>query len=910
MNGSSRNQVWSASYAGVEVFQLLYRGVAVMRRRKDSYINATQILKCAQYDKPRRTRFLEREIHTGIHEKVQGGYGKYQGTWVPLDRAVALAQQLDVYSALKDLFEYNPAPGEKPPTAPRSLESLNKRKSMDAVKGGAAAKPASKRRITADALPNARQINHNQHHAGSLATILNSCGAENVPPSHSVPQSASPSPPLASVYNNHSHYPSTCHNGSFNHAPQYHAHQPQQHTPGNHRIIATAATSIPYTPLTASHYTHNSYLTPETPENGRTLHHTSASGRSVQRPVVTSGSINSSSAGLALRDISNTYQTARHDDSGIKEIKNTPQMAKPGHSLLTPPSSSTIRRPVMGGYGNGGQASRTHQPNDDGLLMLLRPPVPSSAHTNSSMAYPLPAEQSRRLSGVQSWTRSPVTPSRPCGGGSASSAEHSRTASAASGASEPVGTLMNHARFVEFIKRPRAPGSRLPADVEWFIRADASIEPNAVVPNARGLADGKRYLHVAAANAHWDVVRLLVGRGSDATKADCDGRTALMAVVGDVRAWQQREAHVLEKLMDVLAPSLMRRDKHGRTALHWACIPPSGDRASDVWPVVSAYYVDCIVRKLDAMGQANVLAWCDYPGFSAEQLARQHGLDGACMLLSGASGAGNTQSTASSPDLSQQQKQQQRSAHDQYDAAAGRAEEIIRSSTTTMRNKHKAESRALDNDIEYAAQMLLELSGERDSEKVRAREYSAIVGECVAADRTENSLKRKIEHVVGLQQSARASVALRHSQASPPRVERDDAGIEALMAEYAQLRQSVDGYQRQSRKLAGEYAELAAVVRPWARPPVLSLLDMFSDGAEAAAADGDIGPAAHAVRETAAIDAESAEIKAINAVLETEQQRVHKLERVVSAACGDLTLDKVRTVVGPVLSVLNNGNTL
>ncbi|KAJ2557496.1 Transcription factor mbp1 [Coemansia sp. RSA 1933] len=79
MNDGSRNQVWSASYAGVEVFQLLYSGVAVMRRRKDSYINATQILKCAQYDKPRRTRFLEREIHTDVHEKVQGGYGKYQG---------------------------------------------------------------------------------------------------------------------------------------------------------------------------------------------------------------------------------------------------------------------------------------------------------------------------------------------------------------------------------------------------------------------------------------------------------------------------------------------------------------------------------------------------------------------------------------------------------------------------------------------------------------------------------------------------------------------------------------------------------------------------------------------------------------------------------------------------------------
>src|SRR6266702_477703 len=54
------------------------KGVAVMRRRSDSWLNATQILKVAGFDKPQRTRVLEREIQKGEHEKVQGGYGKYQ----------------------------------------------------------------------------------------------------------------------------------------------------------------------------------------------------------------------------------------------------------------------------------------------------------------------------------------------------------------------------------------------------------------------------------------------------------------------------------------------------------------------------------------------------------------------------------------------------------------------------------------------------------------------------------------------------------------------------------------------------------------------------------------------------------------------------------------------------------------
>ena len=50
-----------------------------MRRRQDDWINATHILTVADYDKPQRTRILEREVQKGVHEKVQGGYGKYQG---------------------------------------------------------------------------------------------------------------------------------------------------------------------------------------------------------------------------------------------------------------------------------------------------------------------------------------------------------------------------------------------------------------------------------------------------------------------------------------------------------------------------------------------------------------------------------------------------------------------------------------------------------------------------------------------------------------------------------------------------------------------------------------------------------------------------------------------------------------
>jgi len=63
----------------VPVYELKVNSDHVMRRRADEWINATHILKIAGFDKPARTRILEREVQKGVHEKIQGGYGKYQG---------------------------------------------------------------------------------------------------------------------------------------------------------------------------------------------------------------------------------------------------------------------------------------------------------------------------------------------------------------------------------------------------------------------------------------------------------------------------------------------------------------------------------------------------------------------------------------------------------------------------------------------------------------------------------------------------------------------------------------------------------------------------------------------------------------------------------------------------------------
>ncbi|KAG6001092.1 hypothetical protein E4U21_004692 [Claviceps maximensis] len=106
-NAHDAPQIYSASYSGVDVYEMEVNNVAVMRRRHDSWLNATQILKVAGVDKGKRTKILEKEIQTGEHEKVQGGYGKYQGTWIMFERGVEVCRQYGVEDLLRPLLTYD-----------------------------------------------------------------------------------------------------------------------------------------------------------------------------------------------------------------------------------------------------------------------------------------------------------------------------------------------------------------------------------------------------------------------------------------------------------------------------------------------------------------------------------------------------------------------------------------------------------------------------------------------------------------------------------------------------------------------------------------------------------------------------------------------------------------------------------
>lgn len=138
-------QIYSATYSNVPVFEYVTSEGSVMRRKLDSWINATHILKIARFPKAKRTRILEKDVQTGTHVKVQGGYGKYQGTYVPLEFGAEIAKNFGIYDILKPIFEFQYVEGrsQTPPPAPKHSHASASNVARKQVAAAAAAAAAT-----------------------------------------------------------------------------------------------------------------------------------------------------------------------------------------------------------------------------------------------------------------------------------------------------------------------------------------------------------------------------------------------------------------------------------------------------------------------------------------------------------------------------------------------------------------------------------------------------------------------------------------------------------------------------------------------------------------------------------------------------------------------------------------------
>lgn len=104
----------------------------IMRRCKDDWVNATQILKLCNFPKAKRTKILEKGVQQGQHEKVQGGYGRFQGTWIPLPDAKNLAIEYGITSEMVPVLYVDPTdtsvviPKKSKPPVSSSSGGVNK----------------------------------------------------------------------------------------------------------------------------------------------------------------------------------------------------------------------------------------------------------------------------------------------------------------------------------------------------------------------------------------------------------------------------------------------------------------------------------------------------------------------------------------------------------------------------------------------------------------------------------------------------------------------------------------------------------------------------------------------------------------------------------------------------------------
>jgi hypothetical protein len=105
MSQQQQHHIKLTAYSGIRVYELTFKGIPIMRRLHDNYINATQILRAAGLAKPQRTKILEKDISKGKHEKVQGGYAGFQGTWIPPETAMALAGEYELEGLVQALLD-------------------------------------------------------------------------------------------------------------------------------------------------------------------------------------------------------------------------------------------------------------------------------------------------------------------------------------------------------------------------------------------------------------------------------------------------------------------------------------------------------------------------------------------------------------------------------------------------------------------------------------------------------------------------------------------------------------------------------------------------------------------------------------------------------------------------------------
>ncbi|KAI9219951.1 transcription regulator HTH, apses-type DNA-binding domain-containing protein, partial [Blastocladiella britannica] len=88
-----------------QVFQLECNGVQLCRREADNFVNGTKLLNLAHMTRGKRDAILK---HERVRDVVKAGTMRLKGVWIPLARALVLAQLHRLETLAYPLLESDP----------------------------------------------------------------------------------------------------------------------------------------------------------------------------------------------------------------------------------------------------------------------------------------------------------------------------------------------------------------------------------------------------------------------------------------------------------------------------------------------------------------------------------------------------------------------------------------------------------------------------------------------------------------------------------------------------------------------------------------------------------------------------------------------------------------------------------
>lgn len=539
-----------------------------MRRCKDNYINATQILKVANIPKAQRTRILEKEVQKGLHEKIQGGYGRFQGTWIPLEVGQSLAERYHISPEMAPILHFVPDPNNPVARKMKPVKSSLSRTSSNIASKGANASgtPNATDNGTSPAKKPRKTYNTKKRREEAAARALKegeaAAAAAATPTMSTIPSDAVKANGASVKLNGD--FPQQQQQVPVSNNQEFWQHQQLQQQ-------QTAMASPMYAPPLQ-----------QTPTQAR-----------VQAQVK-----------LAFQQ-----QQHQQPHFGIRPMSAPQSLQHPG---LLPPQFQGYQTPVsQPQYGQPySSTQRQSQPLQQQQKQQQLQQQYSNSHTYQPTSFQQPSYASSMLQPLQQQQQQQLQLQLQLQPNFQYKQVSSAPSSSANRLSDQtVEETVNNSQMTEHETPTSSPASsssspshsQSPLQISYvndlvdYFKSSSTVIPDSLLSPPLGFdfnepidEDGNTALHWATSLAKLEMAKLLLGYGADPTKYNNDGVNCLSGCVTFNNSYNEGN---FDQFLELMKNCLVS-DPNGKTPLHYIC-------DSDLKKLeISKYYLQCVVNFL------------------------------------------------------------------------------------------------------------------------------------------------------------------------------------------------------------------------------------------------------------------------------------------------------------------------